>query len=280
MSINDSNTAGTAAPKKKHFIPLGTPTRPQTTHKQPQASLNLTSQLPENNPEVMTSLLHTLGLSPHLSFHDVYSISDPDLLAFVPRPAHALLLVFPVSKTYETFRAAEDASKPDYAGSGPAEEVLWYKQTIGNACGLIGLLHGVSNGRAREFVQPGSELDQFIKSAEPLAPRERATLIEESDALERAHQAAAAGGDTAAPGAEDDVDLHYVCFVKSEASGKLWEMDGRRKGPIELGELEEGEDVLSEKALELGVRAFLKREEEAGGGDLRFSLITLAEGLD
>jgi ubiquitin carboxyl-terminal hydrolase L3 len=63
-------------------------------------------------------------------------------------------------------------------------------------------------------------------------------------------------------------------------SGKLWEMDGRRKGPIELGELGEGEDVLSEKALELGVRAFLKREEEAGGGDLRFSLITLAEGLD
>jgi ubiquitin carboxyl-terminal hydrolase L3 len=44
--------------------------------------------------------------------------------------------------------------------------------------------------------------------------------------------------------------------------------------------LDEGEDVLSEKALDLGVRAFLKREEEAGGGDLRFSLITLAEGFD
>ena len=127
---------------------------------------------------------------------------------------------------------------------------------------------------------PGSDLDKFIKDAVPLAPRERATLIEESEALERAHAAAAAGGDTAAPAAEDDVDLHYVCFVKSEVSGRLWEMDGRRKGPIERGHLEEGEDVLSEKALDLGVRAFLKREEEAGGGDLRFSLITLAEGFD
>lgn len=228
----------------------------------------------------MSSLLHRLGLAPNLQFHDVFSISDPDLLAFVPRPAHALLLVFPVSKTYESFRAAEDASKPDYAASGPDEEVVWYKQTIGNACGLIGLLHGVSNGRAREFVQPGSDLDKFIQDAVPLAPRERATLIEESDALERAHQAAAAGGDTAAPAAEDDVDLHYVCFVKSEASGSLWEMDGRRKGPINRGLLEEGDDVLSEKALDLGVRAFLKREEEAGGGDLRFSLITLAEEFD
>ena len=38
--------------------------------------------------------------------------------------------------------------------------------------------------------------------------------------------------------------------------------------------------MLSEKALDLGVRAFLKSEEEAGGGDLRFGLIVLAESLD
>jgi ubiquitin carboxyl-terminal hydrolase L3 len=256
-----------------HSVHLSNP------HKQIEHQLTCPPS-PENNPEVMTTLLHNLGLSPTLSFHDVFSISDPDLLAFVPRPAHALLLVFPVSKTYETFRRDEDASKPDYAASGPEEEVLWYKQTIGNACGLIGLLHGVSNGPARGYVQEGSELDKFIKAAEGLGPAERAKLIEESDALERAHQQAATGGDTAAPGAEDDVDLHYVCFVKSEQGGNLWELDGRRKGPLNRGALEAGDDVLSEKALDLGVRAFLKREEEAGGGDLRFGLIVLAESLD
>ena len=226
----------------------------------------------------MTTLLHNLGLSPTLSFHDVFSISDPDLLAFVPRPAHALLLVFPVSKTYETFRRDEDASKPDYKRSGPGEEVIWYKQTIGNACGLIGLLHSVSNGPARGYVTEGSELDGFIKAAEGLGPVERARLIEESDALERAHQQAATGGETAVPGAVDYVDLHYVCFVKSGES--LWELDGRRKGPLNRGSLGEGEDVLSERALDWGVRAFLEREEEAGGGDLRFGLIVLAESLD
>lgn len=228
----------------------------------------------------MSSLLHKIGLSPTLSFHDVFSIDEPELLAFVPRPAHALLLVFPVSNTYESFRAAEDGEKQEYAGSGGSEEVVWYKQTIGNACGLIGLLHGVSNGKARQFVQEGTDLDQFIKAAVPLKPRERATLIEESVALERAHQSAAAGGDTAAPQAEDNVDLHYVCFVKSEETGSLWEMDGRRKGPLNRGQLKSDEDVLSEAALEKGVRAFLKREQEAGGGDLRFSLIVLAESFD
>ncbi len=57
-------------------------------------------------------------------------------------------------------------------------------------------------------------------------------------------------------------------------------MDGRRKGPLNRGTLQEDEDVLSEKALDLGVRRFLKREADVGEGELRFSLITLAPSLD
>lgn len=228
----------------------------------------------------MSSLLHRLGLSTTLQFHDVFSIDEPELLAFIPRPAHALLLVFPVSATYEKFRHDDDKEKPEYEGKGEEEPVIWYKQTIGNACGLIGLLHGVSNGAARARVEGGSELEKFIQNAIPLKPFERATLIEETEALESAHQAAAATGDTSAPDAQDNVDLHFVCFVKSEKNGHLYELDGRRKGPLDHGELSDGDDVLSEKALALGVRAFLKREEAAGGGDLRFSLIALAEGFD
>ena len=247
----------------------------------------------------MSSLVHNLGLSKKLAFHDVFSIDEPELLAFVPRPAYALLLIFPVSETYEKFRVQEDKEKPEYEGHGPDEEVIWYKQTIGNACGLIGLLHGVSNGEARSHIgaytlvtrcyfapdeltlalEPNSSLEKLLNDAIPLTPRQRADLLYESQALESAHQTAAAGGDTAAPAAEDKVDLHYVCFVKSQKND-LWEMDGRRKGPLNRGELAADEDVLSDKALNLGVRSFLKREAEAGGGDVRFSLIVLSESLD
>lgn len=100
----------------------------------------------------MTSLVHNLGVSPSLAFHDVFSIDDPDLLAFIPRPAYALLLVFPTSRTYEQSRVREDTDLPEYKGFGPDEEVMWFKQTIRNACGLIGLLHGVSNGDAKRFI--------------------------------------------------------------------------------------------------------------------------------
>lgn len=87
------------------------------------------------------------------------------------------------------------------------------------------------------------------------------------------------GGDTAAPSADDEVDNHYVAFIKTEKN-HLWELDGSRKGPLNRGKLENDEDVLSEKALELGPKRFLKREEEAGGGELRFSILALGPSVE
>ncbi|KAH8696094.1 ubiquitin C-terminal hydrolase L3 [Talaromyces proteolyticus] len=233
----------------------------------------------ENNPEVMSHLVHQLGLPETFGFTDVFSIDEPDLLAFVPRPANALLLVFPVSEAYEASRIAEDGPLSEYNGSGPHEPVMWFKQTIRNACGLIGLLHAVSNGEVRSNVIPGSDLDNLLREAEKLKPVERADLLYESKALESAHADAAKLGDTAAPQAEDNVDLHFVAFVKGK-DGRLWELDGRRKGPLERTRLADDEDVLSEKALELGPRRFLKKEAEGGKGDLRFSLVSLGPVFD
>ncbi|KFZ14045.1 hypothetical protein V502_06292 [Pseudogymnoascus sp. VKM F-4520 (FW-2644)] len=242
-------TAATTETKRKMFVPL------------------------ENNPQVMTTLLHTLGLSPTLSLHDVFSLSDPSLLAFVPRPASALLLVFPVSEVYEKYRREEDEGVVEYEGKGDKEEVTWFRQTIGNSCGLMALLHAAGNGSAREFVDPDSTLGKLLKDATPLAPKERAELLYNSPALEAAHRASAQQGDTAAPPAEDIVELHFVAFVVVD--GKLWELDGRRKGPICRGEVGD-EDALGERALEMGPRRFVGREE----GELRFSVVALGPSLD
>ncbi|EEH49313.2 uncharacterized protein PADG_05392 [Paracoccidioides brasiliensis Pb18] len=232
----------------------------------------------ENNAEVMSHLIHQLGVSDAIGFTDVYSIIDPDVIAFVPRPSYAILLVFPVTPAYEGWRIAEDKDIPAYEGSGPHEPVTWFKQTIRNACGLIGLLHAVSNGPARDHITPGSDLEKLLRDAEPLKPGPRADLLYASKALENAHADAAKKGDTSAPDANTKTDLHFVCFVKG-SDGHLWELDGRRKGPLDRGELDEDEDVLSENALKLGAWQFLKREIEAEG-DLRFSLVSLGPVFD
>ena len=127
--------------------------------------------------------------------------------------------------------------------------------------------------------EQGSNLGKLLQEAVPLKPADRANLLYKSQALENAHQEAASGGDTAPPSVNESIDLHYVCFVKSHTN-HLWELDGRRKGPLDRGVLSPSDDVLSDKALDIGVRSFLKREQAAGGGDLRFSLLVLAPSLD
>lgn len=120
---------------------------------------------------------------------------------------------------------------------------------------------------------PDSTLGKLLKEATPLAPTERAALLYNSPSLEAAHSSSAQQGDTAAPAAEDIVELHFVAFVV--VNGKLWELDGRRKGPICRGEVGD-EDALGEKALEMGPRRFVGREE----GELRFSVVALGPSLD
>ncbi len=114
---------------RKHFLPL------------------------ESNPTLFTQLIHQLGFSSSFAFHDVLSVDDPDLLALIPRPVLALILVFPTSVWYEEQKEREEGSQDDYDASGDGEEVVWFRQTINNACGLYGILHAVTNGDSRDNIR-------------------------------------------------------------------------------------------------------------------------------
>jgi ubiquitin carboxyl-terminal hydrolase L3 len=234
----------------------------------------------ENNPEVMNNLARVLGLDNSLSFYDIYSLTDPDLLAFIPRPVYALLVIIPLTPTWHATREAEDKDKAEYAGKGEDEPVIWFKQTIGNACGSMGLVHCLLNSEASKHIQPNSILDNIRKDALPKSIWERAKVLEDSEEYEKAHADAAKLGDTAAPIqiGEDHTGQHFVAFVKAK-DGHLWELEGGRMGPLDRGALKDDEDVLSPAALEKGIGRMMEIESEKGG-DLRFSAIALAKNLD
>ncbi|KAF3764838.1 hypothetical protein M406DRAFT_70650 [Cryphonectria parasitica EP155] len=230
----------------------------------------------ENNPEVMNALAKKLGLSDELEFYDVYSLDEPELLGLIPRPAYALLVIIPMNEAWLRERSAEDENKQDYAGAGEGEPVIWFKQTIGNACGSIGLLHSVINGPAAQFILPGSDLEKIRRDAIPLTMADRAKMLYDSQPFEAAHAAVANLGDTI-PGApvEGHTGHHFVSFVKG-TDGHLWELEGSRKNPIDRGVLEDDEDVLSPKALDLGLKRAMKLVQDAGLESLNFSCTVLA----
>ncbi|KAI1499636.1 ubiquitin carboxyl-terminal hydrolase [Biscogniauxia marginata] len=227
----------------------------------------------ENNPEVMNQLASKLGLSPELAFYDVWSFDEPELLAHIPRPVFALLVIIPHTPAWEKDRQADAVGQDDYQGVGPDEPIIWFKQTIGNACGSIGFLHCAINGPAADYIELGSDLDKIRRDAIPLKMKERADMLYNSVPFEEAHSLCVSLGDTVATG-EGHNGQHFVAFVK--ARSRLWELEGSRKGPIDRGPLEDDEDVLSPKALDLGFRRVIKLEQNGGSQDLRFSCIALA----
>ncbi len=226
----------------------------------------------------MTSLAHRLGLSPAVAFHDIYSLTDPDLISIMPRPALALLFIYPLTTASDKWYAEQRAQDIDYQSSGASDPVIFYPQIITHACGLIGLLHSVTNGAASQ-IEEGSDLSKLLKQAISMQPVERAQLLHDSELLEKAHAEAAQNGDSAAPELGQDPGNAFIAFVKGK-DGNLYELDGARKGPIRRGKLEADEDVLSERALSLGPLPYMRREEEAGSGNLNFHCTLLAPTRD
>ncbi|PGH05436.1 ubiquitin carboxyl-terminal hydrolase L3 [Blastomyces parvus] len=235
----------------------------------------------ENNPKVFNALSAKLGLSPDLEWYDVYSLTEPSLLSLIPRPVLALLVIMPLTPAWNANRVAEDKDKPlVYPGKGSQEPVLWFQQTIGEACGSIGLIHCLLNGPAKSHIVDGGWLARIKDEAVDLGMDERAKLLYDSQELEDAHQSVAEIGDSKMPSmdGEGHTGQHFVAFVKE--GGKLWELEGSRRGPLERGSLGEDEDLLCPRAIELGIGRVIELERASGGGDLRFSCIALAKKFE
>ncbi|WCJ25819.1 Ubiquitin carboxyl-terminal hydrolase 3 [Euphorbia peplus] len=176
----------------------------------------------EANPEVMNQFLWGLGLpESEAECCDVYGL-DEELLAMVPTPVLAVLFLYPLTKKSEEERLLQEGVHQD-----PSGKVYFMKQTVGNACGTIGLLHAVGNITSDIKLVEGSFLDRLFKSTANMDPLQRAAFLENDREMEVAHSVAATGGETEAT---DNVDTHFICFTCVD--GKLFELDGRKSGPI------------------------------------------------
>ncbi|KAL8935953.1 MAG: hypothetical protein Q9211_004430 [Gyalolechia sp. 1 TL-2023] len=210
----------------------------------------------ESDPSVLNDLMYDLGVSKSLALVDVVSIEDPALLGVIPRPALALILVLPTSDGYERHRRSTK-KMVEGAGDLKTEAIIWLRQTIDNACGLYAILHAICNFESTGYI-----------------PGNREALLNDSVDLETMYTKAAVRGSTLPPPAEDEVDLHYICFLRSP-NGSIYEMDGDAIGPVKTDlSLKHNEDLLDASALEC-----VKRCIARGDADMNFSLLALVANL-
>ncbi|XP_077472769.1 ubiquitin carboxyl-terminal hydrolase isozyme L3 isoform X2 [Stigmatopora argus] len=220
----------------------------------------------EANPEVRTSFVSSLGMKLSWQFGDVYGL-DPVALSMVPRPVCAVLLLFPITEKYETFKQQEE-ERLKLQGQVVSTDVYFMKQTIGNACGTIGLIHAVANNLAHLEFEPNSAMKKFVELTCKMSPQERGALLEKDESIRVMHESSAQEGQTEAPSSDEKVNLHFIAFVN--VGGQLYELDGRKPFPILHGKTTE--DSLLEDASEV-CKTFMARDPQ----EVRFTIITLSK---
>ncbi|KCV71135.1 hypothetical protein H696_02086 [Fonticula alba] len=212
--------------------------------------------------DVLTTLAHRLG-SPAASFEDIFGF-DPELLSMVPRPVYAVLLIYPITPEIEEFQTRLYAGKK----ADTSASVFFMQQTVENACGTVALFHSLLNGRKALPIEKESVLDIFYQKNKDLSVEERARAFELSDDIRDHHHDSAQEGETEIP--EDNLtNHHYVVFVEHE--GKLYELDGRREGPVLHGTTTESS--LLEDACKVIDDIYFKNSE----GSIEFSALALCK---
>jgi len=220
----------------------------------------------ESNPEVLTKYSRMLGAKTG-EWVDVFSL-DEDSLAVIPKPVNAVVLLFPISEGYDAFCKERDATIAK-EGQDISKNIFYLKQYVGNACGTVGVMHSLANNAETVKLEDGSSLADFIKTTAGMTPEARGGELEKFNRIASAHEEIASEGQTAAPSADEHLVTHFVAFVHKD--GSLYELDGRRAGPINHGP-STPETLLKDAAV------ICKQRMERDPTEYRFTVMALTTG--
>nr|KYP55490.1 Ubiquitin carboxyl-terminal hydrolase isozyme L3 [Cajanus cajan] len=178
----------------------------------------------EANPDVMNQFLWGLGLPvDEAECCDVFGL-DEELLEMVPKPVLAVLFLYPLTAKSEEERLQQEKEKKDYSS-----KVYFMKQTVGNACGTIGLLHALGNITSEVKLAEGSFFDKFFKSTASMDPMQRAVFLENDREMEVAHSVAATAGDTVFV---SFLVLQFYCLKYLDAAKVIQSMIQKNPGSL------------------------------------------------
>jgi ubiquitin carboxyl-terminal hydrolase L3 len=183
----------------------------------------------------------------------------------ISQPIAAMLLLYPLTKN-------QTSVVDDVVAFEAMEDKVWFmKQRIGNACGTIGLLHALQNipEAIRIFAQDSWLLNFAHDTPIPLSPIAKAERLEKDNKIAKMHDDATNSETNATDrgNLEDKILTHFIAFVCVE--GKLYELDGRKEGPILHGAT--SQMTLLKDSCQV-IKKFMARDPE----EMRFSITALA----
>ncbi|CAK5284140.1 unnamed protein product [Mycena citricolor] len=259
----------------------------------------------ESDPGVFTSLTRRLGIR-GLELVELYDIEPWAVDHLRPRG-----LIF-------CFLWGKDVHRPADFADPLATKVWFANQLSDDACASLAILNVALNCPE---VQLDGQLEWFRRDTETMSPVMKGLAISSSSFIRSAHTGLARPSDirgalhnlasttlaaakkkehgdpktskgrpvkTGSPvkpkkEVETEEVYHFIGYVP--AFGKVWELDGLKSGPLEVGELPEpGEEGTDSGTWMDVVRPALRMKMQkyggaASGANIRFSLLALVDGL-
>lgn len=189
----------------------------------------------ESDPGVFTELIQKFGVE-GVQVEEIWSLDSDSFTSL--KPVHGLIFLFKWQKQDSIEESSQAFAK------NPPESLFFAKQVINNACATQAVLSVLLN-TTHEHLKLGSTLADFKEFTSAFDPHLKGLALSNCDIIRNVHNSFSRQTlfeFDQSTGTKDDDIFHFVSYVPHE--GRLYELDGLKEGPIDLGALVTGEDWL------------------------------------
>ncbi|XP_023662296.1 ubiquitin carboxyl-terminal hydrolase isozyme L5 isoform X2 [Paramormyrops kingsleyae] len=214
--------------------------------------------LMESDPGVFTELIKGFGCK-GAQVEEIWSMEPENFEKL--KPVHGLIFLFKWQPGEEPAGSIVQDSRLDH--------IFFAKQVINNACATQAIISVLLNCTHSDM-QLGDTLSEFREFSQSFDAAMKGLALSNSEVIRQVHNSFARQQMfefDAKSSAKDEDAFHFVSYVP--VKGRLYELDGLREGPIDLGVCNQDEWISA-------VRPVIeKRILKYSEGEIRFNLMAI-----